>query len=89
MLYYFQQIPISIFYFSLLDRLWKENTIMDIQNNKDVEERKISKNPDENVTDIFDSVFKTLLQRFPKLAVALINGRRRAFPKKICLRKGF
>lgn len=41
---------------------------MDIQDNKMTDE-KLS----ENLTDIFDSVFKTLLQRFPMLAVALIN----------------
>lgn len=41
---------------------------MDIQNNKAVEVK-----INENTSEIFDSVFKTLLQRFPKLAVALIN----------------
>lgn len=46
---------------------------MDIQNNKEAVERKVSENTNENMADIFDSVFKTLLQRFPKLAVALIN----------------
>ncbi len=45
---------------------------MDIQGNK-VTDEKISENINENMADIFDSVFKTLLQRFPKLAVALIN----------------
>lgn len=45
---------------------------MDIQDNKLAEE-KIQENLNENMADIFDSVFKTLLQRFPKLAVALIN----------------
>lgn len=45
---------------------------MDIQDNKSAEE-KIQENQNENMADIFDSVFKTLLQRFPKLAVALIN----------------
>lgn len=45
---------------------------MDIQGNK-VTDEKISENLNENMADIFDSVFKTLLQRFPKLAVALIN----------------
>ena len=45
---------------------------MDIQDNK-VADGKISENINENMADIFDSVFKTLLQRFPKLAVALIN----------------
>ena len=45
---------------------------MDIQDNKMTDE-KLSENPNENMTDIFDSVFKTLLQRFPMLAVALIN----------------
>lgn len=46
---------------------------MDIKNNKEAVERKVSENTNENMADIFDSVFKTLLQRFPKLAVALIN----------------
>lgn len=45
---------------------------MDIQDDKAVDE-KTSENPNENMADIFDSVFKTLLQRFPMLAVALIN----------------
>ena len=69
-LYYLQQI--SIFYFSLMDRLREENTIMDTQDNK-VVDGKTSENLNENMADIFDSVFKTLLQRFPMLAVALIN----------------
>ena len=71
-LYYFQQIFISIFYFSLMDRLREENTIMDTQDNK-VVDGKTSENLNENMADIFDSVFKTLLQRFPMLAVALVN----------------
>lgn len=45
---------------------------MDIQDNKAVDGI-ISESLDENMPDIFDSVFKTLLQRFPNLAVALIN----------------
>lgn len=46
---------------------------MDIQDKKEMDKRKKAENPNENTADIFDSVFKTLLQRFPKLAVALIN----------------
>lgn len=45
---------------------------MDIKDNK-MTDGKLSENLNENMTDIFDSVFKTLLQRFPMLAVALIN----------------
>lgn len=45
---------------------------MDIRDNKAAEE-KMSESLNENMPDIFDSVFKTLLQRFPNLAVALIN----------------
>ena len=45
---------------------------MDTQDNK-VVDGKTSENLNENMADIFDSVFKTLLQRFPMLAVALIN----------------
>lgn len=45
---------------------------MDIEDNK-MTDGKLSENLNENMTDIFDSVFKTLLQRFPMLAVALIN----------------
>jgi hypothetical protein len=55
-----------------MDRLREENTIMDTQDNK-VVDGKTSENLNENMADIFDSVFKTLLQRFPMLAVALIN----------------
>lgn len=47
--------------------------IVDIQNNKETVKGKVSENTNESMADIFDSVFKTLLQRFPKLAVALIN----------------
>ena len=45
---------------------------MDIQDNMLADE-KTPENLNENMIDIFDSVFKTLLQRFPMLAVALIN----------------
>ena len=45
---------------------------MDIQDNM-IADEKTPENLNENMTDIFDSVFKTLLQRFPMLAVALIN----------------
>lgn len=53
--------------------LRRESTIMDIQDKKEMDKRKKAENSSENTADIFDSVFKTLLQRFPKLAVALIN----------------
>ncbi|MCM1121774.1 MAG: hypothetical protein NC416_04245, partial [Eubacterium sp.] len=45
---------------------------MNTQDNK-VTDVKSPENLNENMVDIFDSVFKTLLQRFPMLAVALIN----------------
>ena len=51
MLYYFQKIPISIFNFSLSDRFWEENIIMDIQDNK-VADGKISENINENMASM-------------------------------------
>ncbi|MCM1261670.1 MAG: hypothetical protein NC313_03030 [Butyrivibrio sp.] len=48
-------------------------TVADNIRDSKAADSKSAENLNENTTDIFDSVFKTLLQRFPMLAVALIN----------------